>query len=296
MAFLVRDPRRSWITPIIETAESRGIKTGVIETPEDITPDDIVFMRPHANPRVLPYDQTLYEKCSTRCIQDWRQVMWYDYKRAQIDAWSHWMPDTWVFSNLEAAMDFAETTDVFPIVSKADVGASSYNVRILYNRQELVEHLKDIWINGGIRVEHCSSDGAWSMQTDYCILQRFIPHQTTYRVNIVGRENAIFFRHCYPDRPVAQTGNTDPAYELTPELEDLLDFSNRFFAEAETNWCALDVLRDGDSWKSLETSLCWPWPSPGDCDNATFFPSGRKWTEMWDLMFDQLEDVWGHEL
>jgi hypothetical protein len=77
---------------------------------------------------------------------------------------------------------------------------------------------------------------------------------------------------------------------MTSELESLLEFSDRFFAHAKTKWCALDVLKDGNEWKLLETSLAWPWPSPGECNRGTIFRSGgKKWIEMFDVMFDEVE-------
>ena len=73
----------------------------------------------------------------------------------------------------------------------------------------------------------------------------------------------------------------EPAFELTPELESLLEYSDRFFAVAGTKWCALDILKDGDEWKLLETSLAWPWPSPGRCNDGTIFRSGgKKWIQI----------------
>lgn len=293
MTLLIRDPRQTWIDPLIDAADRRKIETGIIESPKDIGPDDICFIRPHANPLTLPYDQELYRQM-TKPIQDWRQVMFYEYKRAQVLEWRDWMPDTWMFSNIEDALLFADRHDDYPLVSKADVGASSENVRIIDSRERLQEHIMQIFYGGGIKVQHCSSDGAWSMQRDYMLLQRFIPHDTTYRVNRIGNEYAIFLRHNYPDRPVAQTGNTDVVCELTPELEDLLAYSERFTDQAKTHWVCLDILRDGDNWVLLETSLCWPWPGVGD--GSLFWPSKRPWCDMWELLLDQLPGVWGYEL
>ena len=61
-------------------------------------------------------------------------------------------------------------------------------------------------------------------------------------------------RYCYADRMVAQTGNVEPVMQMTPEVESLFEYSDRFFKHAQTKWCAIDVLRDGDQWRLLETS------------------------------------------
>lgn len=288
MGLQIRDPRRKWIAPLREAAERRGIKTHVIKSLQDVTPDDLLFIRPHADPKVLRVDKEIYGRAG-HSIQDWRQVEYYDNKRAQAAEWGHWMPRTVITSDIRQALEYAETCSL-PIVSKADVGASSYNVRVIEKRHKLIAHIEKIFRRGGITVDHCDSQGTKSIQNDYVILQDFIPHDVTYRVNRIGKQNAIFLRSNYPDRPVAQTGNTVPVYELNDEYADLLDYANRFFREAETDWCAVDILKCGDGWRVIETSLSWPWPSPGDCNNATFFPSGRKWIDMFEVMLDEWQN------
>jgi hypothetical protein len=50
------------------------------------------------------------------------------------------------------------------------------------------------------------------------------------------------------------------------------------------------VLKDGDGWKVLESSLAWPWPSPGRCNEGAIFRSkNRRWIDMLDVMFDEVE-------
>lgn len=225
-------------------------------------------------------------------VQDSAQVEVYDHKRRQARLWGCWMPETWILEDVSQALAFAEVA-FFPLISKADVGASSQNVRLIEDRANLIAHIQQAF-GSGIVVKHCSNDRARGLQQGYLILQRFIPHEVTYRVNAVGRQRAVFFRRCYSDRPMAQTGNVTPAYRLEDVPAGLLDFANRFFREAGTQWCAADILRDGEGWRLLETSLAWPHPSPADCNNAGFFPSGRRWVDMWDVLLDEIEaGVWG---
>ena len=292
----VLDPRDTWVDPQLQAARARGWNAKRIYTSADADGPGYSFVRPHAHPVVLKSDQRAAHELAakTTLIQDMRQIDLYEDKRGQTALWNRWMPKTWVPTSLDEAMAVLREAP-YPLISKADVGASSYNVRLLRNIQEAEAHVRQIFEGGGIRVRHCAGgEDAWSNQNDYAILQEFVPHHVTYRVNIVGRERAIFFRYCYADRPMAQTGNVEPAYALNPELESLLEYSDRFFAEADTKWCAIDVLKAADGWKLLETSLAWPWPSPGDCNNAAFFPSGRKWISMFDIMVEQIEaGVWG---
>lgn len=253
--------------------------------------EGVGFIRPHADWRKLPANRDDYARmvdAGLTMIQDQAQVDVYEDKSEQYRRWAHWMPDTWRFTDLAQALIFLEDADL-PLVSKADVGASSVNVRILEHRDEARKHVSDLF-GSGVLVHH-GANCPQTKQKGYALLQRFIPHTTTYRVNALGDARAVFFRYCYPDRPVAQTGNVEPAFKMTAELESLLDYSDRVFADIGSKWCALDVLKDGDGWRLLETSLCWPWPSPGRCNEGTIFRShkGRKWIDMFDVMFDEVE-------
>lgn len=220
-------------------------------------------------------------------IQDAAQVEVYENKSEQFHRWSKWMPETWRFTELEPAVEFLKAAP-FPLVSKADVGASSVNVRILDSRAEAARHLQSLF-GEGIPVNHGADRAPKTLQKGYALLQRFIPHKITWRVNAIGDARAIFQRYCYPDRPVAQTGNVEPVMKLTNQHRSLLDYANKVFSDIGTKWCALDILQDTDgTWKMLETSLAWPWPSPGKCNEAPIFGSSRSWIQMWDVMFEQV--------
>lgn len=220
-------------------------------------------------------------------IQDAAQVEVYENKSEQWRRWGHLMPDTWRFSALDLALAFIDCAP-YPLVSKADVGASSVNVRVLESRAEAVRHVREIFTTG-VPCSHGAERAPKTLQRDYVLLQRFIPHRITWRVNAIGDARAIFQRYCYADRPVAQTGNVEPVMELQPLHERLLEYANGVFAEIGSKWCALDILQDGDStWKLLETSLAWPWPSPGRCNEAPIFGSSRRWIQIWEVMFEQV--------
>lgn len=295
-AFYIRDTRHMWDAALAEVAGRRGYQPRTVGKIEDVTASGHGFIRLNSHPRVLPGERRLGEQMArlVTLIQDRAQIEVYDDKRAQIARWAHWMPETWIFRDLDEAMLFLKWAP-YPLISKADVGASSRNVRYLVNREDAEAHLRQIFTGGGVAVNHCCAPrGALSLQKDYVILQRFIPHDLTYRVNRVGNQRAVFFRRCYPDRPMAQTGNTTPAYSAD-DVADLLWFADQVFADIESKWCALDILKDGPNWRLLETSLCWPWPSPGDCNRAAFFELGtnrlhrRRWLELFDVMFDEIE-------
>lgn len=294
MRFWILDTRETWHGPAIEAGNRRGYEGKRIIRGSEVQGPGIGFIRPHADPVELRMNHQDFDLMASQLtmIQDRQQIRVYESKSAQLALWREWMPDTWRFESEADAMAFAETAS-YPIVSKADVGASSINVRIIPDRQRLIEHIAQIF-SSGIDVNHCAGGPGGRLvktrQQGYVILQRFIPHDTTWRVNAIGNARAIFKRYCYQDRPVAQTGNVEPVMRLDAETESLLDYADRWFAHAETKWCAIDVLKDGNQWRFLECSLAWPWPSPGACNQAPLFRSkGRRWLEIWDCMFDEIE-------
>lgn len=289
MKFFVLDTRDVWHAAIIRSAKARGYSAKRIFRGEEVDSDGVGFIRCHADPVELKKNQRDYDLMASHLtmIQDETQVRVYENKSAQFERWSEWMPPTWRFTDCDAALQFVESSAPYPLVSKADVGASSVNVRILRDRNQAIAHVASLF-GAGIEVKHCAGN-ARSLQKGYALLQKFIPHTVTWRVNAVGTRRAAFRRYCYPDRPVAQTGNVEPVTIMTPQVESLLDYSNKFLEAAGTKWCAIDVLRDGDQWRLIETSLAWPWPSPGRCNDAPFFGTKRRWIEKFDLMLDELE-------
>jgi hypothetical protein len=297
----VLDEREVWQGPLISAARQRGWHARRVLAGYDTgaTEKGFGFIRPHADPARLRINQSVDDpamRARLRMFQDRAQIEVYENKTEQWRRWGRFMPETWLVTN----RDQLDAIDLpFPLVSKANEGASSVNVRILGDRDALRRHSAQVFTSG-ISV-NCCAGSAKVTQKDYLFLQRFIPHEITWRVNIVGRQLAIFRRFCYPTRPVAQTGNVEPVKIMDAVTHDLLQYAGAVFAALETRWCAIDVLRDGDRWRLLETSLAWPWPSPGDCDNGVFFieqddafvPSGRRWIDMMDVLLDEAEaDVW----
>lgn len=293
MKFFCLDERHVWHAAALTAARDHGFDGVRIFRGEDVGEGGLGFIRPHADPVALVRNQHDYDLMAARLtmIQDRDQVRLYENKSGQFAKWAKWMPPTWRFTDYEAALAFVRAAD-YPLVSKADVGASSLNVRILSNELQAVGHVQQLFV-GGICVDHCSggvrNSPVKSVQKGYALFQLFMPHTVTWRVNAIGNARAVFKRHCYRDRPVAQTGNVEPVMQMTPQVESLLEFCNGFFAEAGTNWCAIDVLGDINSWRILEMSLAWPWPSPGKCNQAPIFGTKRKWIDMFGVMFDEYE-------
>ena len=286
---------KGWGQTLMAVARGRGISTELINHAHQVGGGGYGFVRINAHPVIRSRGQMIYNNLrheyGLKMIQDQDQVDLYDDKIGQYYKWCHLLPETHVFKNLSKALEFISTAN-FPIISKASVGASSRNVRYIPDYEEAVGHIHQLF-GTGVRVDHCSIPRAHSLQRNYVYLQEFIPHDITYRINIIGRQLAVFKRYNYSSVPLAQTGNVEPTY--SPEgLEGLIEYAKDVFKILDTKWCAIDVLQKGDTWKLLEASLGWPWPSPGDCNNGIFFPCGCKWSEMFDVLVDEIEaGEWG---
>lgn len=310
--FTILDERGNWYGPSIEVAKKRGYSTSRIFRGHEAKQKGsagLGFIRPHAVPAVLEQNHLDYLQMAEvlTMVQDFNQIEAYDDKSAQFWRWGKWMPQTWRFDNRDRALAFARAFPVEGhwIVSKADVGASSKNVRVLRTRKDLLEHIRQAF-GPGIEVDHCAGGGpngrhSKGKQKGYVLLQEFIPNDMTWRVNAIGRGRALFRRFNGPDGK-AQTGNVEPVMDLDSAVtQAVLEFANRIFHELNTKWCALDILHDVNTGRLylLETSVGWPWPSPGRCNEGAFFGNierPRRWIEMWDLMFDEYEaGVWTAE-
>jgi len=281
----VFDAKGKWHQAIIDAADRAGLKAVKIDEPKP--GDGYGFFRPSPNPSKLAAHQNVYRAMtrSLKMVQDSDQVDVYEDKSSQFTLYADWMPETWRFDKKEAAMLFVTSAD-YPLVGKSNEGASSRNVRVLKKVDDGIKEVNAAF-GSGITVDH--GQAGKTLQKGYVLLQKFIPHKITYRVNSIGGARAIFFRYCYPDKPLAQTGNVEPCDRLDDEMESLLEWSDRFFKAAKTNWCALDVLKDGDKWKLLETSLAWPWPSPGRCNEGPIFRSNHRWIGMFDVLMDEIK-------
>lgn len=305
--FAILDERRTWAEPAIAAAKARGYTTQHIPSGArnvgDIQPGGLFFIRPHADPLVLKrnqkHDYDALRVHADAMVQDRAQVDVYENKTEQWKRWGSWMPDTWHFLSLMQAWEFVHYHADYPLVSKANVGASSYNVRILRDRKQAEAHVEEIF-GKGIVVDHCAGGPGGgkirSKQMGYVLLQEFLEHDTTWRVNKIGRALAAFKRYNHPVKGTAQTGNVEPVMHMDEQVGDLFAFAREVFRALDTRWCAIDILWDkrNHRWRLLETSLAWPWPSPGDCDSAPFFGITRhRWSRMWDLLLDEYEaGVW----
>src|SRR5690606_32569012 len=147
--FYVLDERNVWYQAALDAAKSHGYEGKRIKSGLEVKGPGVGFIRPHADPKRLKENRDDFALMSKhlRMVQDQAQIDVYEDKSAQFWRWREWMPDTWRFSIKDEAIRFAESAD-YPLVSKADVGASSKNVRILKTRAEGVRHCVEVFDKG----------------------------------------------------------------------------------------------------------------------------------------------------
>ena len=276
-----------WIKQIRRIAHERNNWSFVsLNIGDGIPTGAFVFFRPTMNEKQLAREKEWIRHHVDRedlCfVTDEAQCLMYEDKCAQAFAFDRFLPDTRVFFDRDAAYSWVEQHCDWPIVSKAAVGASSQYVNIIDKVEALA--IVNQAFGDGIPLNHSN----WDRQKGYVLFQRFLPgNDFTWRVNVIGDEVAVFQRFNYPNKAVAQTGNTKPIQSMTDEVAEVIEYAREVAAAIGSKWVALDILRDFGKLRLIETSLAWPWPGVGD--GAIFFPSGRPWYEMFELMFDQME-------
>lgn len=319
--FVIQDTREVWHKHAIAEAHAWGFEGRRIKGAAELLnmpKPELGFIRPHANPKLLRENQdsdfpVMQMECRT-VIQDLEQVIVYEDKREQFNRWGALMPQTMhIMSKAQALENVAGALSYdgnFPIVSKSHCGASSHNVRIINSPAEFQIEVERAF-GHGIKISHCDGgDGKAAtrgVQRGYLLLQEFIPHDTTWRVNRVGDAFALFKRHNYPNKPVAQSGNTEAVTELDDAAAKILKHAAWLTDNyIKSKWVALDLLIDPRSGTPLllETSLAWPW-EPGldgfaqraqwfrasgahvfDL-NAEAFGAPLVWADMWRVMFSE---------
>jgi glutathione synthase/RimK-type ligase-like ATP-grasp enzyme len=296
MKFYILDERDVWHEHIAKAARKAGYEPQRIKCGDPITEPGRGFIRPHATPEVLRANQAYYRRTATWAVcwvQDLHQVLLYENKPLQDYKWGRLMPETFFTSSKPTAHQILQQHYSFPLVSKAAEGASSKNVRILHDIDELSDHIDQIWSKRGLRICYCDGGAGkastYGYQKGYLYLQEFIPHDRTYRVNVIGNGRAVFERYNYKDKPVAQTGNVRPWMGV--ERPDVLEFADEVAERIGTKWAALDILeRPEGGFVLLETSLAWPW-KPTEFADVPIFRTGYKWGELWDCMFDPTNGI-----
>jgi glutathione synthase/RimK-type ligase-like ATP-grasp enzyme len=276
---------------VAKAARERGHLAEMFCHAHEVSTPGYGFMRLAQYAPRAAYDKQVAHELAPRLkmIQDRDQIDLYEDKIGQVKKWPGWLPQTMYFQSAGEAEAFADKT-AYPFVSKSREGSSSHNVRILQTRDDAQAEIEAVFRGKGLPV---MAGPLAHTQRGYVLWQRFIPHQVTWRVTIIGTKIHIYKRFCYPDKNVAAPAKvvpTEAVFQRTRQIEDLEDFSRDFFHQAGTKWCAIDVVweEEESEWWLLETSLAW---ARGDdaAGNAPFFDSPYSLLEQHYLLIREIE-------
>lgn len=223
----------------------------------------------------------LQSRGDLKFVQDPVQLTVYENKILQLEHFGSWMPGTGVSLTLEEALLTAEDC-CYPLISKSNIGSASMNVRLLKTKDDAVREARAAF-GGGFKISK-------GVQAGYVYWQDFIPHTETWRVAIVGTKFHVYKRFNYNDRPMACPSKVKPTQPVpeSAEVESLLEWSKKFFAYANTKWCAIDVLKRDSDWLLLETSLAWA-RGRDAAGLAPFYGTKYNLMTQHELLIEQIE-------
>lgn len=290
----VYDTGHEWVPELMKAAVARGFPARQIRHESLIKPGTMFFMPNQFPAQALERDLAtaldLYLVPNLCWITDTTQLAAYEEKRFQTALWASWMPETCLAYTIQDALDWLDDAE-FPIISKSAFGSASLNVRFLANHVAALEELDTVF-GPGLLARRGPGPGV--RQKGYVIWQKFIPHDFTWRVTIIGDKFQVYKRFNYDDRPMAcpsAVKQTEPV-PMCEKVESLLEWAKQFFKAAGTKWCAIDVLEEPTGtlsrWRLLETSLAWA-RGNDPAGNAPFYGTKRSLNTQFDLLIDELE-------
>ncbi len=216
-------------------------------------PDALLALPPNiTNTYKNLYDERvsiLHEQCGYPVFPFLEEILVYENKKYL----SYWLeanevphPVTSVFYNRQEALEFLKTAEL-PQVGKTNIGASGRGVSILKSREEAMSYVNDLFSGKGAnkkvgpnwqkkgfvkrafkkllnpvalldKLQQYQQQNA-ELQTQYVILQQFIPHTYEWRCVRIGDS---FFAHKKMVKGEMASGSLIKGYENPPL--DLLDF------------------------------------------------------------------------
>lgn len=290
----VYDTGHEWVRELMWAAGRRRVPARRVAHPSQVAPGHMFYVPNQFPAATLMKDQaraaSMYGIIALRWITDVPQIEVYEDKLQQTMLWHDWMPETFIGYSKAQALAWLDEVDG-PLISKTTFGSASHNVRLLSDH-EAAAYEAEFAFGAGISVRR--GPGASVVQKGYVLWQKFVPHEFTWRVTIVGSKFHVYKRFNYADRPMAcpsKVKQTEPV-PMCEKVESLLAWAKGFFAAAGTKWCAIDVLEEPTGslhrWRLLETSLAW---ARGDdpAGNAPFYGTTRTLNTQFDLLLDELE-------
>jgi len=146
-----------------------------------------------------------------------KEIWLYESKRRQ----TYWLdthgiphPRTWIFYDIDQAMDFCKTAPL-PLVAKTDTGARASGIRIVRTRKCLARHMRRVFHKGMVRQGGDPRDRQWGM----VFLQEYLPDITEWRMVRIGDS---YFGHQKLRRGQFHSGSKLVGW--CPPSAQLLDF------------------------------------------------------------------------
>ncbi len=146
-------------------------------------------------------------------------------------------PKTWIFYDLDEAYAFLKNT-AFPLVSKCDIGAASYGVRILHNAKQAQRLLKRVFTSG--IVGFCADRQA--RQWRHILFQEYLQEIEEWRMVRIGDS---YFGHL-KGRGRNGLHSGSGTCEYRDPGKELLDLTKRVTDTGAFDSMALDIFRTQD--------------------------------------------------
>lgn len=288
--------QQDWGRGLVQAAIERGIEAELFDDAE--TPDKgFVFVHMHHHPAVRLKHKRLMALLAMNpnltLIPNYRSSNLYDDKLEQAREFAKWMPFTKVFWGPEVARRcLREGHFSFPFISKATVGASSHNVRLVESQEQAENEIRLAFNHShGLPLHY------GQYQRGYLLWQKFVADNAgDLRIIAIGDQRLFLERQNRKDRPFASgSGKLKPITDANFEKQhaDALEVANAFFREEKQSWCGIDMVYDYEDqrWLILETTVGWTLHGYYECEfyqcGAGF--SGRMGNEVWPITLEQMK-------
>ena len=240
---------------------------------------DILLLKPSG--LTAPYKEMFDERLSILvnenqlfCYPSLKEVKMYENKKF----FSYWLkandiphPKTFIFYYQKEALQFTEDNNQYPIVAKTNIGASGSGVKIVKDKESLIQYVHDTfsgkgsnkrigpslkkgkWIKRGLnlilrpkkireRIEIYESR-AKDIQKDFVLFQEYIEHEYEWRVVRIGDS---YFAHKKMLLNEKSSGSLLKNYSSPPL--PLLDFVKKITTQHQLDSVAVDLFEQEDGY------------------------------------------------
>lgn len=281
MKLYVRNDAWGWDALLLDAAAKVGLPTERFEHPQEVadSPETYAFLHMRHAPRFREGDkltaEALHLKPQVTLIPSIYECRLYDDKIRQARGIGKWLPRTRFLTTYREAEE-ALSECAFPLVSKANGGAGSSNVRIVTSPDQARAEADAVFFGAGIPLHDNQ------IQQHYLLWQDFCPqNENDWRVIVIAHTYGIILkRFNRPELPFASgSGNFEPVTELTTEHRTMLDHTAAFAEEFDFTFVGVDIVRDrSGAFTILEMTAGWDMKGYTNC--RFFERRGSEWYPM----------------